>query len=135
MATSQQHINQWTHNRAFLQTISPEFPDWAVTASFYTALHAVTSLLVHDGNSTVTSHESRNTILAANRRYQKIWESYQPLYGACRTIRYFAEPRRWVTWERLDKDILRRYLYPIEQSVQKLIGQELNLSAITLRLP
>jgi hypothetical protein len=90
MATSQQHINQWTHNRAFLQTIEPTFADWALTVSFYTGLHAVTALLVHDGNPAITSHEVRNQILAANRRYQQIWRHYQPLYGLSRTIRYFG---------------------------------------------
>jgi len=46
--TSADHITQWKHNRAFLATIPPDYPDWVVTVAFYVALHAVDALLAHD---------------------------------------------------------------------------------------
>lgn len=135
MATPDQHIQQWRHNRAFLGTIQPSYPDWAITAAFYAALHAVSALLAHDQTGRVTSHESRNGILAGNKRYQKIWKHYQPLYSLCRTIRYQANPTQWVPWEQIDKQVIRNYLYPVENSVLKLMQQDLNLPTIQLALP
>ena len=92
------NIAQWKHNRAFLQAIPPDYPDWAVTVTFYTALHAVDALLDHDKFPGVTSHETRNGALMRTNRYTKIWESYQPLYGLARTMIYLADPQRWVPW-------------------------------------
>ncbi len=127
------HINQWRHNRAFISKIDPEFPDWAVTATFYTALHAVDALLKYDKVPRVVSHESRNKTLIQTTRYAKIWEMYQPLYDLSRTIRYLAKPQRWVPWAQIEAEVFRRYLYPLEASVQKLMKLDDGLPPITMK--
>lgn len=129
------HIRQWHHNRAFLRTIEPEFPDWAVTVSFYTALHAVDALLKHDKVPGIVSHETRNATLGRTNRYKKIWKVYQPLYDLSRTIRYLARPARWVAWEKVEGEVFRRYLYPLEASVQKLMGKQEQLPRIEMKAP
>jgi len=129
---NQAHIKQWKHNRGFLQTIRPEYPDWAVTAIFYTALHAIDALLAADRVQGIYSHETRNRALMNTNRYAKLWNHYQPLHDLSRTVRYLAEPAKWVAWDDLDKHVIRRYLYPIENSVQRLMNRELDLLTIEL---
>lgn len=126
------HIRQWMHNRRFLQTIGPEYSDWAVTTVFYTALHAIDALLTADKVDGIVSHETRNRALMKTNRYAKLWDQYQPLHDLSRTIRYLADPKQWVSWEQIDKEVIRRYLYPIEKSVQKLIARDLDLPTIVL---
>src|SRR5690349_14214965 len=118
------HIQQWQHNRAFIGTVDPEFPDWAVTVTFYAALHAVDALLKYDKVTRVINHESRNAVLAGTNRYAKIFRLYQPLYTLSRTIRYLAKPKEWVSWGQIEAEVFRRYLYPIEESVKKLMGDK-----------
>lgn len=129
------HIKQWKHNRAFLQTIGPAYPDWAVTTVFYTALHAVDALLTTDRVEGVVSHETRNRALMKTNRYAKLWDHYQPLHDLSRTIRYLADPDRWVAWSQIDEGVIRRHLYPIEKSVQRLMRQDLQLPEIILVSP
>jgi len=127
------HVEQWKHNREFLGVIPAAYPDWIVTAAFYVSLHAVDALLEHDQVTRVNSHDSRNNVLMQTRRYQQIWKHYQPLHDLSRRIRYLAEPEKWVPVEQIPAQVLGRYLYPLENSVQKLMGAELNLQGIVLR--
>jgi hypothetical protein len=132
MANYQQHLTQWKHNRSLLGSISTTYPDWIVTVAFYVALHATDSLLAHDGISRVHSHDTRNNVLMQTRRYEHIWRHYRPLHDLSRRIRYLAEPGIWVPADRIPHDILERYLYPLELSVQRLLNVSLSLPAIAL---
>lgn len=117
------HVNQWRHNRAFISLIPPEFPDWAVTVTFYTALHAVDALMEHDNVARIVDHGSRNDTLARTNRYSKIWELYHPLFDLSQTVRYMARPQKWIPWPKIEADVLKRYLYPLENSVFRLLGK------------
>jgi hypothetical protein len=55
------------------------------------------------------------------------------LYGLSRTIRYFANPIKWVAWDKIEGEVFRRYLYPLEMSVQKLMGQKDDLPPIVMK--
>jgi len=132
MADSDNHIKQWKHNRAFLVAISPEFPDWQVTAAFYVALHAVDALLAHDRVVNVTSHQQRNGVLVVTNRYQFIWRHYQPLYQLSQTVRYLADPAEWVPADQIQQQVVNRYLHPIEQSVERLMKRDLQFPPIKL---
>ena len=131
MARVDDHLRQWRHNRAFLKRVPPDFPDWLVVAAFYAALHAVDALLAHDG-VTVTNHEGRNLALVRNNRCDRIRRAYQPFYALPRTVRYLADPRQWVGWADLDALVVKRHLYPVEQSVEKLIGRDLQRGDVRL---
>src|SRR5688500_11533258 len=116
MASSASHVRQWKHNRDFLGAIPQPYPDWLVTAAFYVALHAVDALLAHDGVTRVIDHRTRNEVLVRTNRYTRIASLYLPLFDLSRTVRYLADPAKWVRAEDVEKDVLGRYLYPIEQS-------------------
>ena len=131
---SQRHIAQWKHNRSFLPSIDPAYSDWIVTVSFYVALHAVDSLLAHDHVTGVTSHETRNGVLLRTNRYLQIRRHYMPLFTLSRTVRYLADPTSWVPPQQLEADVLKRLLYPVEKSVQGLLGEDLELPAVVLRV-
>lgn len=132
MGTSQSHIQQWKHNREFLVTIPPKYPDWIVTTAFYVALHAVDALLYHDKVRGITKHEYRNAVLIDTNKYLGIKNAYFPLYDLSRTVRYLADPARWVPTDQIHKNVISRYLYPIEASVQNLMGAKLGLPKIEL---
>lgn len=132
MAEFSDHLEQWRHNRSFLSVIPPQYPDWIVTVAFYTAVHAVDSLLARD-RQTVTSHEARNDILIRTNRYQKIRTHCLQLYDLSRTVRYLAKPAKWVPTHLIMEKVIRELLYPIENSVQKLIEGELQLPPVSLQ--
>lgn len=133
MSPQQKHKQQWLHNRQFLSEIPRGFPDWMVTTSFYIALHAVETLFAHDQVSGVINHQSRNEILGTTRRYTHINKRYKPLYGLARTVRYFAEPQKWVPVEQVQVNVLNRYLFPIEKLVQKLISDSFELDSLQVQ--
>lgn len=120
----QAHLRQWTHNRKFLESIQPDYPDWIVTVAFYVALHAIDAILVHDKVPGIISHAARNDVLMRTNRYEKIFRAYQPLYALSQTVRYLADPSKWVLAEEIEGNVLRRYLYPIEASVFNLLKIE-----------
>lgn len=119
MASSQSHLRQWAHNRKFLGTIPPEFPDWLVTVTFYVALQAVDALFAQE-KIPVTEHKQRNEVLLRTNRYSYISKHYMPLYSLCRTVRYLANPHIWVPFEEIEENVLARYLYPIEESIARI---------------
>src|SRR5687768_64652 len=95
MASQEQHINQWRHNRSLISRIPLEYPDWIATVAFYTAIQAVDALLTSK-NDKVTSHDERNSILMRTHNYEKIWKHYSQLYNLSRTVRYLADPKKWI---------------------------------------
>lgn len=116
MASPTSNLNQWMHNRSLLPIIPTTHPDWLVTVAFYAALHLIDALLISDGVRTVTSHGERNDVLSHTNRYSKIATLYLPLYGLSRTVRYMPDNSRWVPASKVDSEVFRRYLYPIEKS-------------------
>jgi hypothetical protein len=110
----------------------PAYSDWIVTATFYVALHTVDSLLEFDNVDRVHSHETRNCVLTGTNRYMVIWRTYQPLHDLSRKIRYMADPQEWVPPSLIDKQVLRRYLYPIEKSVKNLMPVPIDLPEIVI---
>ena len=123
------------HNRAFLSTIQPAYPDWLVTVAFYVALHAVDALLTYDNVAGVTSHSARNETLLRTNKYLAVRKCYMPLYDLSQTVRYLADPTKWVPASEIEKNIINRLIYPIEKSVENLMKQDLKLPPIILAKP
>jgi len=65
---------------------------WAVTAAFYSALHALTAYLIARG-VTVTSHDDRSSALAdpANGVPQDVFDAYQFLKRRSTGARYYVQ--------------------------------------------
>ena len=118
MAERSKHIDQWKHNRRFLQSVPNDFPDWAITAGFYVAVHAIETVFAQD-KVIVQSHDDRNRVLRNTNRYQALYLHYYPLYMMARTIRYFADPTTWIPADQVHKQVISRYLYPIEKSAHE----------------
>jgi len=93
-----------------------------VTATFYSALHAIDALLAHDNNP-VTNHERRNRVLRQTNKYLAINQAFLPLCGLSRTVRYLARPEQWVSFAKIESGVLP-YLYKIENSVFKLLKEK-----------
>jgi hypothetical protein len=122
LATIEEHLAQWRHNRAFLEDISPTFPDWMVTASLYLAIHAIEALLTADRAKARSRHQDRLEILQSERRYEHIYENFRVLYEICHVTRYSANPNRWVPSDQIEKRIIKGLVYAIEGSVRKLLA-------------
>lgn len=123
----QQCMAQWQHNRGLLGKLEAEFNDWIVTVAFYTALHAVETLLKADasppaGAPSSPTHGGRHAVLQGNPRYRTIiWPAYKVAYDLAHVTRYSAQPRRWTSINDIDGILFARALYPIETEVTKLL--------------
>ena len=133
MGTVDQHIKQWQHNRCLLSTLPPECPDWIVTISFYAALHAIDAMLHTQGVFNFNSHSTRHEVLINITQYEFIAKKQLPFYNLSRTVRYTADPTKWVPLALVEKEVFGRYLYPIENSVFKFMGKPYEFERITLR--
>lgn len=118
-----EHRTRWIHNREFIATLQEKYCDWILTGAFYAAVHAVETLIAFDGQPNHTSHETRNRVLRTVRRYQQIWKHYRELYNGSQTTRYHCSPNDWIPADQIKAVWIPNYLYPIEKSVQKLIGE------------
>jgi len=86
MSTENEHRIQAEHNQSFLDTIHvDEYPDWAATVIFYTAVHLAQMMFGKlDGQG--GTHFKRNGVL--RNQYPDVWKHYQPLYAYSRLARY-----------------------------------------------
>jgi hypothetical protein len=84
-----EHKNKATENENFLAT----FPsttvgiEWAITATFYAALHYVQAYFAISGQS-FSSHGSRNTAIGKDPIISVIYDDYLNLYNISRDARY-----------------------------------------------
>jgi hypothetical protein len=122
-------VAQWLHNRSLIPRIPQSHPDWIVTVTFYTALHAINSLLSGSG-ADVRSHDERNEILMTTHTYAPIWIKYSPLYDMSRKVRYLANPEAWLPFSKLLDRVIKPYLYPIEKLVQQHLKIQLDLPPV-----
>lgn len=129
------HRARWLHNRAFIAILPDEYADWMLTGAFYAAVHAVESLIAFDRLPNHASHETRNRTLKTVRRYQQIWKHYHELYNGSQTSRYHCDPNAWIPAQDIKQIWIPHYLYPIERSVLKLIGDPGALPPITWQPP
>lgn len=131
MDRTSQHINQWKHNRELICQIPCEYPDWIVTIVFYTALHAVDALFAYKKIEGKINHKLRNEMLMTTHQFEAIRNAYLPLYDLSRTVRYLANPAKWIPIDEISTRAFSK-LYGVEASVQKLMGKALNLPKLTL---
>jgi hypothetical protein len=102
-----------------------------LTGAFYAAVHAVECLFAYDNLPNHTSHESRNATLKKLNRYQQVWKHYHVLYNTSLTTRYDCNPASWLPAQKIKQELIPKYLYPLERSVQKLTADAQAIQAIT----
>ena len=123
MATVEQHIVQWKHNRRFARTIECNFRDWQINVIFYTALHAIDAALASLGVK-VTNHAERNEKVRTNASFSGVRNQYLNLYRISCVTRYDANPDEWLPQEYLTvQDLVSHLLRPIETECGQLIGK------------
>jgi hypothetical protein len=84
------HLDQVAHNQNFLRLLrwfSRFFPDWLVTAEFYTALHVVDAYLATN-NIHPTTHTLRGQCIFTDLALRPIYREYQDLENLSRDVRY-----------------------------------------------
>jgi len=122
MGSFQAHLIQARHNEElihFLDLDSMDFPDWVITAAFYSALHYMEAGFNNNDNILHSNmwkrrgepiHNARLRLLAANYSHQA-YKSYKNLFDASYISRYL--------WDRaMQQDILSGYRYFTRQEVR-----------------
>ena len=87
MPTLNQHLSQAESNERFAESIAAlpaRFPDWEITALFYSALHYVDAFLSTQGIHP-RNHDSR---IESMKLYIRSWEDYRHLYRLSLAARY-----------------------------------------------
>ena len=119
MPKQEDHLNQVSQNKAFLQSINrTAYPDWAITVIFYTALHYIDALLakenVHPG-----SHDRRDNYVTRRHELRTIAKDYFRLKNSSRTARY--NPPTKFTHQNVDQ-LEMTHLKNIETQITPLLG-------------
>lgn len=125
------HVAQWIHNRDLISRLPVSHPDWIVTVVFYTAVHAVDAALAYD-DVAAWNHDTGFRAIGSNNRLSKVRNLYHAMYNMSRTVRYSANPSEWVPLADIEHRVVRGHLLPLEHSIAKLIGRDLQLPSIDL---
>jgi hypothetical protein len=133
MATVDQHIGQWEHNRAFAKTIEARYRDWQINVIFYTALHLIDAALVALGIN-VTDHVARNDEVRKNASFAAVRSQYLNLYRISRVTRYDADPDQWLPQSYLTvADLVEDLLRPIENGIAPLLKRPIKAGPLPLK--
>jgi uncharacterized protein (UPF0332 family) len=87
LPTAKEHREQAEHNEFFVSELENPFWDWAVTGTFYAALHYVQGFLILSGRDP-DKHSDRNFIIQNDPILSKIWLEYRQLYNDSKLARY-----------------------------------------------
>jgi hypothetical protein len=132
VASIDQHLTQWRHNRRFAKSIDAAYRDWQINAIVYTALHAVDAAVARLGLR-VTDHETRNEIVRTNSSFAAIRKPFHNLYRISRVTRYDADPDLWLPAEYLTvADLVENLLRPIENGLEPLLGKAIRFQPLPL---
>lgn len=123
MSSYHAHLIQARHNEELIHLLDPgsrEFPDWVITATFYSALHYSeagfnnNSEILHSHSRKLQNESIHYTRQRLLRDYYslRVYQSYRNLYDASMISRYLYDP---VTRQ----DILSGYLYHSTQEVEQ----------------
>lgn len=90
MPSYQQHSDQAQHNRDLAESwcSDDDCLDWAMTATFYSALHSIQSMFAHQCNSVPKSHADRDEWLTRTKAPENIFDAYQALKTRSEWARY-----------------------------------------------
>ena len=116
MPTPKEHRSQAAQNEFFVTELKNPFWDWAVTGTFYEALHYVDAFL-KTKNIDPPRHADRNDIVERDATLSKVWLEYKQLYDDSKLARYECH-----SFSQDDLKLLRgTYLKPIKELLDPLI--------------
>jgi len=94
MPGAAQHLSQVNSNKNFLYTFvsrpdgTTSFPDWAITVTFYIALHLVEQYLYVHHQKHCKNHRDRENEVESDPNLRKIYSHYKRLSDWSREARY-----------------------------------------------
>jgi len=103
MASLQAHLRQARHNESLVQQLlaSLEYKDWAITVTFYAAIHYVEAAFAKDSRIKHTEFKPRNypgsyhsyrDDMLFNYYPERVWQPLRKLYEQSRIARYLHFP-------------------------------------------
>ncbi len=98
MPSSTDHIHQANHNRSLatnLSTGTVEYPDWAVTVAFYTALHIVESYFARKRGIHSADHKNRDSNFVSFPELRSVYRNYAELKRLSMKSRYQCQLASW----------------------------------------
>lgn len=120
----------------FIRTKIDEFPGWATTIAFYSALQVVEAVFAHEGIHS-DQHGDRNGMLKRQNRYKHIWTHYRDLWNDSLIARYMEgcgdnQPgplfSAYMSGAKVEQTHIKHNLHQIIKSARKLIGDNNFLS-------
>ncbi len=91
MASTKEHRDKAEHNEFLVTSLQNPFWDWAVTGTFYAAVHYVEAYFsknkppIHS-----TSHKDRDSRIQRDQKLKAVYNSYRELQNESRDARYSA---------------------------------------------
>lgn len=122
----QDHRNQARTNERFYQALgdrNAQYPQWAMVALFYTALHEVQAFLIAHGQRP-DSHRERKAVLRRNR-----FQLGNDIGRHYRQLRQWSEDARYRLWQPTSADLQQaeQRLAAIRGEVARLISSQRQL--------
>lgn len=87
MPSVKQHIDKAKYNEQFFEDVKYDYPDWAITGLFYSALHYVDAYLVSKGHS-AEDHKTRLWFVESTKELKPIYANYRAMYDYSINARY-----------------------------------------------
>jgi len=109
-----QHRDKAIHNEDFVAELNNPYWDWAITATFYSALHYVEAFLackpipIHSRN-----HEVRDDNIQRDALLTRIYDDYRQLKDDSHNARYDAR----MTLTQTDYAYAKKYLEKIKAAI------------------
>jgi hypothetical protein len=117
LSTKQEHVERAEHNEFLIKTLNNPFWDWAVTATFYAALHYIEAYLstrpYHSSN-----HEKRDNKIQTDSNLKPLWSVYRELKNESKDARYQPE----VVFGQADVLRVATHLEVIKRTLKPLIA-------------
>lgn len=95
MPNTSQHLEQYKKNRLLLDSMisdlsqMPEHPDWAITISFYSALHLIEKRMAELGyENATTDHQTREKMMYRVPEFKSVFSLYNTLKSQSYRARY-----------------------------------------------
>lgn len=118
MSTSTQHKERAEHNEFLRDQLNNPFWDWAVTATFYAAVHYVEAYLGKQAPPIHSKHhDDRDSNIQRDPRIRGIYDDYSLL----KTESYDARYRPHISFGQADVQRVQEYLDAVKAIVVPLI--------------
>jgi hypothetical protein len=118
LSTSAEHKEKAESNEFFASSLQNPFWDWAVTGTFYAAVHYVEAYLAkHNPPVHSRNHNVRDSNVQGDAVLSTIYDDYRELKNECHDARYQAH----ITFTQGDVQRLQANLDAVKRAVVPLI--------------